>query len=204
MKWIGTRISYLDQDNKTTFVIQPENPGIAKALIGAWFCMWVVIGAFIFWALFSGFAFQTAKGVAPKPEDKQQAQIILIIFLVFWFYYFQRVGRSFAWLMAGKEMIKVDKIALTIKNSIKGYGKAKEFYLENISKIRVSVPKANSFQSAWENSPWIRGGERLEFEYLGKTVRFGRKLNEQESKLLFQVVTKRIEDQLRSKKRSGE
>ena len=79
-------------------------------------------------------------------------------------------------------------------------GKAKEYYLENIKKVRVSVPKANSFQAAWENSPWIRGGERIEFDYLGKTIRFGRKLNQQDSKLLFQLLTKRLEDQLKKKK----
>ena len=120
--------------------------------------------------------------------------------MVFWFYYFLRVGRSFFWLMFGKEMLKIDKISLTIKNSIKGYGKAKEFYLENISKVRVVVPKSNSLQAAWENSPWIRGGERLEFDYMGKTISFGRKLDEKESKLLFQVITKRLEDHLKKKK----
>jgi hypothetical protein len=71
--------------------------------------------------------------------------------------------------------------------------------LENIKKVRVSVPKENSFQAAWENSPWIRGGERIEFEYLGKTIRFGRKLNQADSKLLFQILTKRIEDHLKKK-----
>jgi hypothetical protein len=191
MKWIGTRISYVDKDNKTTFIIQPEHPAITKALIGAWFCMWIAIGAVVTWYW------------ATHPM-KKELQLILLVFMIFWLYYFIRVGRSFFWLMWGKEMLKIDKISLTVKNSIKGYGKAKEFYLENIDKIRVSVPEKNSFQTAWENSPWIRGGERIEFDYMGKTVRFGRKLDEKESKLLFQVVTKRIEDHLRKKKQSGE
>jgi len=191
MKWIGNRISYLDQENKTTFVVQPDNPGIAKGLIGAWFFMWFVIGIAIVvsWNTF---------------ELKKEEHLILIVFMVFWTYYFVRVGRSFFWLMYGQEMYKVDKISLTLKNSIKGYGKAKEYYIENIEKIRVHVPKPNSFQTAWENSPWIRGGERLEFDYRGKTIRFGRKLTEKESKLLFQVLTKRVEDHLRKKKQSGD
>lgn len=191
MKWIGTRISYVDRDNKTTFIILPESPGIAKALIGAWFSMWVVIGIVVAWYW------------ATHPM-KKELQLILLVFMIFWLYYFIRVGRSFGWLMWGKEMLKVDKISLTIKNSIRGYGKAKEFYLENIDKVRVSIPKENSFQTAWESSPWIRGGERLEFDYMGKTVRFGRKLSEKESKLLFQVITRRIEDHLRKKKHAGE
>jgi hypothetical protein len=35
---------------------------------------------------------------------------------------------------------------------------------------------------------------------MGKTISFGRKLDEKESKLLFQVITKRLEDHLRKKK----
>lgn len=187
MKWIGNRISYVDQEHKTTFVIIPENPGIVKSLIGAWFSMWVVIGGVLIWAW-------------TYYPMKRELHLVMIVFMVFWFYYFLRVGRSFFWLMFGKEMLKIDKISLTIKNSIKGYGKAKEFYLENISKVRVCIPKSNSLQAAWENSPWIRGGERLEFDYMGKTIRFGRKLDEKESKLLFQVITKRLEDHLKKKK----
>lgn len=186
MKWIGKRISYVDHANKTTFVITPEDTGIYKALIGAWFFMWLTIGAVIIWAW------------NHYPLKKEQ-QLILIVFMVFWAYYFVRVGRSFAWLMSGKEMLKIDKISFTIKNSIWGYGRAKEYYLENISRIRVAIPEKKSFQTAWENSPWIRGGERIEFDYMGKTVRFGRKMDEKESKLLFQLITKRVEENLRKK-----
>lgn len=186
MKWIGNRISYLDDQGKTTFIITPEQIGVVKALMGAWCFMWFAIGATIVWSLFT-FNFT------------QQEKLILGVFMVFWLYYFVRVGRTFLWLLYGREYIKVDKISLTIKTSIRTYGKAKEYYLENIKKVRVSIPKENSFQTAWENSPWIRGGERIEFEYLGKTIRFGRKLNPQDAKLLFQVLTKRIEDQLKKK-----
>jgi hypothetical protein len=186
MKWIGNRISYLDDQNKTTFIITPEQVGVVKALMGAWFFMWFAIGVTITWSFFA-FVFS------------QQEKLILGVFMVFWLYYFVRVGRTFLWILYGREYIKVDKISLTIKTSIRSYGKAKEYYLENIKKVRVSVPKENSFQAAWENSPWIRGGERIEFEYLGKTIRFGRKLNPKDSKLLFQLITKRIEDHLKKK-----
>jgi hypothetical protein len=193
MKWIGERISYVDKDEKTTIVITPANTGWQKSLMGAWFGMWTVIGGVMIWAWVSGYAFSY------KPEDTQQIQIIILIFMAFWLYYFVRVGRAFLWIMIGKEMLKVDKIAFTVKNSIRNYGKAKEYYLENIEKVRVSVPKEASFQSVWESSAWIRGGERLEFDYMGKTIRFGRKLTEKEAKALFQVLTKRIGDHLRRK-----
>ncbi|WP_294674811.1 hypothetical protein [uncultured Fluviicola sp.] len=164
--------------------------------------MWLAIGATIIWAWLSGniYGFDEVSRKSLDVKERQQLLIITIIFLSFWAYYFIRVGRTFLWIMYGREYIKVDKISMTIKTSIGTYGKAKEYYLENIKKVRVSVPKANSFQAAWENSPWIRGGERIEFDYLGKTIRFGRKLNPQDSKLLFQLLTKRLEDQLKKKK----
>ncbi|MCC6702724.1 MAG: hypothetical protein IT221_14435 [Fluviicola sp.] len=194
MKWIGNRISYRDTDIKTTIVITPENVGFYKAIIGAWFFMWLTIGAVMIWG-YNTFPF--------KADMKDQLSIMFLIFMLFWTYYFIRVGRMFFWLLYGSENIKLDKISLTIKTSIKGYGKAKQFYIENIEKVRVSIPKENSFQAAWENSPWIRGGERLEFDYLGKTIRFGRKLNEQESKLLFQLLTKRLDEHVKRRKKEA-
>jgi hypothetical protein len=193
MKWIGKRISFVDSETKTTIVVTPENVGFYKAMIGAWFAMWTVIGFTMIWA-WNTFEL--------KPNMKDTLSIMFLIFMLFWSYYLIRVGRMFCWLLFGSENIKLDKIALTIKTSIKGYGRARQYYIENIEKIRINMPKEGSFQATWENSPWIRGGERLEFDYMGKTVRFGRKLNEQESKQLFQLVTKKIEEQLKKRKKN--
>lgn len=189
MKWIGNRISYVDQEAKTTIIITPEQPGFIKALLGAWFFMWLTIGITITWSFFN-FKFT------------QQEQIILFVFMGFWIYYAVRVGRTFLWSLYGREYIRIDKIGMSLKTSVKRYGKSRQYLLENIKKIGLYVPPSNSFQSAWENSPWIRGGERITFEYMGKHIRFGRKLNEQEAKQLFQLVTKRIEDHLKKKKKS--
>ncbi len=193
MKWIGKRISFVDSDTKTTIVVTPENVGFYKAMIGAWFAMWAVIGITMIWAW---------NTFEMKPTMRDTLSIMFLIFMLFWAYYLIRVARMFFWLLYGSENIKLDKIALTIKTSIKGYGRARQYYLENIQKIRINVPKEGSFQATWENSPWIRGGERLEFDYMGKTVRFGRKLNEQESKQLFQLLTKKVEEQLKKRKKN--
>lgn len=154
--------------------------------MGAWFCMWLVIGATMTWSL--------------SLRLTQQEQIIVAIFLVFWAYYAVRVGRAFFWLMWGKEMLKIDETALYVKRSIRGYGKSVPYYLENISKIRIQQPKENSIQAVWEASPWIKGGERVEFDYMGKTIRFARKITEKDARLLFNLITKRIDERLRAKK----
>lgn len=184
MKFIGERTSFVDQNKKTTIVINPENIFWHKGLMGAWFAMWMVIGGTMIWA------FNTLK-------LNQQEKLIIVIFLLFWFYYAIRVGRALFWLMWGKELIKIDRDGLIIKRSIKGYGKSHTYFLENIQKMRVQQPKETSLQAAWENSPWIQNGERIEFDYIGKTIRFGKKLNEKDSKLLFNLVTKKIEEYLK-------
>jgi hypothetical protein len=189
MKWIGNRISYVEQQDKTTIIITPEQPGFIKALLGAWFFMWLSIGFTIVWSLYQ-FKFT------------QQEQVILFVFMVFWSYYAIRVGRTFFWSLWGREYIKIDPYALTLKTSIKDYGKSKNYFLENIKKFAVDVPETHSFQTAWENSPWIRGGERISFDHFSKNVRFGRKLNEKEAKQLFQLITKKVDDYLKKKKKS--
>lgn len=189
MKWIGNRISFLEGKDKTTIVIYPENKFIIKALMGAWFAMWITVGATMFWSL--------------SLNLTEQELIIVVVFLCFWFYYALRVGRSFFWLMWGKEMLKIDEIAVSYKKAIHTYGKAVPYYLENIQKMRQEIPKENSIQAVWENSPWVRGGERLEFDYMGKTIRFGRKLSEKESKLLFDLIRKKLEEMIKLKRKKS-
>lgn len=185
MKLIGNRISFNDSKEKFTVVIEPEKNGFVNSLMGAWLSMWLTIGVIVIWSL-------------ATLKLKEQEQIILYVFLVFWFYYAFRVTRSFLWLLFGKELIKIDEVSLTIKKSIKNYGQSIPYYFENIKNLKLEVPKKNSIQVVWESSPWINGGERLNFEYFDKVVRFGRKLNEKEAQLLFNVIAKQLKE--RSKK----
>jgi hypothetical protein len=188
MKWIGERISFVEDKNRTTVVIEPKNIGWMRSLMGAWVFMWLTIGITLGWY----YLYQ---------PTTQQESIIIIVFLIFWAYYAVRITRSWFWLMWGKELIKIDEVALTYKRSIRRYGKAMPYLLENIHKMRVSTPKDNSFQAAWEKSPWIVGGERMEFDYMGKVVRIGRKLDEKDAEMLFKYLTKRVEQQIRSAKK---
>ena len=184
MKWIGNRISFLDEPLKTTFIIYPESKSWVRAAMGAWVAMWLTIGLVVIWSL-------------NMLNLTQQEKIILYVFLTLWFYYLYRVGKSFFWLLWGKELIKIDETAFTYKKSIRSYGKAGVFYFENIKDMKIVIPKENSIQAVWESSPWIKGGERIEFEYMGKMIRFGQKLKETDAKLLYNVVTKRIQERMK-------
>lgn len=190
MKWIGERISMNDDKKRTTFVIYPERIVWLNRLVGTWMLLWYIIGITVITSLF-----------LLKLND--QEKIILWVFLTFWVYYAYRVTRTFTWIIWGKEYIKIDETALVLKKSVRNVGKATPFYLENIKKISTDIPKAKSLQQVWEASPWIKGADRIEFEYLGKMIRFGNKLNEKDTKLLFNVITKRIEEKLKLKEKKS-
>lgn len=189
MKWIGERISFVEDKTKTTVVIEPQDISWVKMLMGGWVFMWIMIGISMCVWYFT------------RAHDQQET-IAVVVFMSFWTYFAIRVTRSWMWLMWGKELIKIDEVSMTYKRSIRKYGRATPYYLENIMKMRLSQPKENSFQAAWEKSPWIVGGERIEFDYMGKIVRFGRKLNEKDAELLFKYLTKRIEQQVRKNKKN--
>lgn len=187
MKWIGKRISFVDEKNFTTIVIMPEVKTWQKGVMGAWVAMWFAIGSTVTISYFT-------------MKLTNQEKIAVWVFMAFWAYYAYRVTRTFFWLMWGKELIKIDEVALNYKKSIRKYGKSNTYYLENIKKMNVDIPQMGSLQYVWEASPWINGGERLAFEHGQKVVRFARKIDEKDAKLLFNVITKRIEDQLRRRK----
>ena len=116
MKWIGERISFVDDKEKSTFVIYPSSPTWVKGLMGAWCAMWLVIGITIIW---SAFTFKLS----------DQENIIIVIFLAFWAYYAAKVGRSYFWILWGKELIKVNEAALFYKRSVKQFGKSTPLYV---------------------------------------------------------------------------
>lgn len=181
MKWIGKRISFVDSKDKTTIVIVPEKNAFTSAMMGAWLAMWITVGIAMVWSMFHF-------------DLKKEEYLIIGVILLLWTYYLVRVTRQFLWLMWGKEMLKLDTRGLVYKKDVKGYGKAILYFYENMAEIEVNIPKQTSIQYVWEASPWISGGERLQFEYQGKFIRFGRKLEEKEIKQLLQLlVSKRNE-----------
>ena len=181
MKWIGNRISFNETKERTTIVIEPQRNGLVNSLMGAWLAMWYVIGIATF-------------VYSMDHTFTEKEQVIIWVFFVFWVYYAVRVTRSYLWLMFGKELIKIDEVGLHYKRSIRKFGKSTLYLFGNIQDLQFDVPEESSVQRVWESSPWINGGERFTFSYFGKIVKFGRKLEEKDCKLLYTLVSKRIQE----------
>lgn len=185
MKWIGERISFVDNKDKLTVVIYPPKIGFKYKVLVAWSILWLAIGAYVTTQL----AYVT----------NQKEQITIIIFLSFWLYFAVRVGKTLIYLTWGREYIKVDKEGLHVKIATGKYGKSKRYFLENLQRFDVIDMKETSFQAVYESSAWVKGSNRLSFEYLGKVYSFGRKLNEKDTTLLYKLMLKRIEQFIRQK-----
>lgn len=185
MKWIGERISFVDNKDKLTVVIYPPNIGFKYRILIIWTLLWLAIGGYVTSQLFY--------------VTTQKEQITLIIFLSFWLYFTVRVGKTLSYLTWGREFLKVDEDGLTIKFGTGRYGKSRRYFLENIQRFDVIEIKETSFQAIYESSPWVKGSNRISFEYQGKIYAFGRKLNEKDTALLYKLMIKRIEHFIRQK-----
>lgn len=184
MKKIGDRVTFEDHKNHTTIVIAPASEAWKNAILLSWILAWTYVGIYILYNLISG------------SFDKDQ-QIYFVTFLVFWFYFEYRSIKAFLWIKYGKELMKIDDQYLTFKKSIRKYGKAHKFFLENVKKLNVIEQNESKFIKAFENSYWELGKETMQFEAMGKSIKFGRKLSEQETKLLFKVIEKRLNQKLK-------
>ena len=181
MKWIGERISFEETKHRTTIIIDSNKNALINALMGSWLAMWYTIGMA---TLIYSFNYELTR----------QETLIVIVFIIFWTYYAFRVSKAFLWLVYGKEYIKIDEVGLHLKKSVLSFGKSNVFLFGNINELQFDIPEKGSWQMAWESAPWINGGERITFDYYGKIIRFGRKLNEKDTKLLFNLVAKRIQE----------
>jgi hypothetical protein len=163
MKWISDRVSIKKHSNYTTIVIVPIKNIWTSILLSSWLGMWIMIGIAV---VSSFFIFNL----------NNKEQLILFVFLSFWLYYVIKIGYTYLWIHYGKELVKLDENGINYKRSIFKYGKMHSIFYENVVMIHSHFPKENSFESVWESSPWISGGERISIDTKLKSYKIGRKL----------------------------
>ena len=188
MKWIGDRVSFKDNKENISFVIYPPRLGKKRVVMLVWYVLWLLIGGYVTLQFFKDYG--------------QDEKIALFVFMAFWLYFAIRVLRAILYVYYGREYIKVDDNSMRIKIATGSYGKSRQYFIENISKLRVEVPKDNSIKKVYEDSPWVTGSNSIEFDYFGKTYSFGRKLSEKDAEMIFKITTRRIEKYLNRKRKA--
>ena len=157
-----------------TIVIRKQIEKWKESLLVAWVTAWTLCGL--------GFIYQF-----PLVKD-QQMKLMFIVLLAFWLYYEFKIGRAMLWRLYGKELIRVEDGKLIIKNAIKSYGKANEYFIENISELGIIKHQENSFGWQMEQSFWSLGGEMVGFVYGGKAIRLGKQISEKEAKQIVSAI----------------
>jgi len=182
---IGKRISIKSGKEATTVVISTGIASWKEALLAAWiFCWLVCLGVFV-------------NELFQPHQDKEQ--IILFGIIVFMMYYAFRIIKVYLWRRKGREYIKINDDVLIYKMAIGKWGKAHQYFLEHIKDVAVVTKKDGSIAKNLESSFWIRGGQRVSFDYLNKAVRIGMQLNDEDTKSFAQWLNSHVKKTLARK-----
>jgi len=195
-KMIGDRISTLAQKEITSIIIYPKRTRWKEALLFAWTIGFSIAGFYMIYLLFGGLETIDNSGLKGDPKEILRNQKIYVgVFVGFWIYFEYKVVKGLLWVVFGKELVRITKDTIQIKNSILTYGKLNKYFFENIKNMDLVKHERLSFGFDYENAFWRKGTDSIIFEYRGKSVSFGRKINEKDSKLLFRFIV----DQMKKK-----
>lgn len=172
------RVSYRRTKDATTVVVSARVEKWKEALLVAWVLAWTVSGGFFIAELFN------------DPSEDQR--LYLIILLSFWLYFEVRIGKAMFWRLFGMEFIRLKDGTLTLKKSMKKLGKAQDYFIDNIRDLAVIERADHSISKQFDSSFWVIGGETVKFDYMGKEIRFGRQLKNEEAKQLATFLAKEM------------
>jgi hypothetical protein len=174
MKVIGDRISILKKEKLLSIVILPTTDKKKLGLMFLWILAWSVCGVIVLMNYFN--------------LREQNQKLFIIIFLSFWAYYEYKIMRAFTWKKWGKEKIWIQNDILHYQREINGKGKVKEYNKDLINGLKIIDVDAANFSDQINQSFWIKGGERLEFNYQAKVVRFAMQIKDEETRTLFNEI----------------
>lgn len=175
MEYLSDRVSVDRQGGRTTVVISARVSRSQERLLVAWVVVWALCGAYVLHVLLD----------VPKGEQLRQ---FLLVFLAFWAYFLVKIGKAALWRLKGFEFWRIQNGTLTIKDSLFGYGKATEHFVDNIQKLGIINLDPTSWKWQWNQSIWVIGAEKLGFEYLGRKVVFGKGLSDEEARKLVSIL----------------
>ena len=152
----------------------PTDDNKKLALLFFWLMAWSICGAIVIANYFQ----------VQNPDQK----IYLIIYLSFWAYFEFNIARTFIWKKFGREKLWIQDGILHYQREINKKGKIKEFNLDLISRFRIVELSVTKLADTINQSFWMRGGERLEFDAQSQLVRLGMQLTDEEARLLLNEV----------------
>lgn len=172
----GERVSTMKKDNLLSVVILPGIDSKKLALLFLWLFAWSVCGIIVFMNYFRA--------------DTTQQKLFIIGYLSFWLYFEIVMLRSFMWKRAGKEKLWIKDGIMHYQRELHGGGKIRTFPLDLVSPLELLELKPSRFADTFNQSFWVKGGERLMFTVQGKTILLGMQLDDRDAKFVRDTVNK--------------
>ncbi|MES2680089.1 MAG: hypothetical protein V4635_09405 [Bacteroidota bacterium] len=174
MKVIGKRISILKKDKLLSIVILPTDDNRKLVLLFLWLMAWTVCGLIV---LVNYFRMSDAN-----------SKLFIIIYLAFWVYFEVSILRAFVWKKFGREKLWIQDNVLRYQREVNKKGKIREFNLDLISRFRIVDLSKTKLADTINQSFWVKGGERLEFDSQSQLIRLGMQLSDEEARLVLNEV----------------
>ena len=174
---IGKRISITDHGDATTIVIASTITNAQRLTLEMWFGGWTGLGLLF---MYGAYTFEGDEN------------LFYLGCLVFWAFFWVRIAKVVAWRRIGKEIIRINKKGMIIKNAFGTRGRDRLFNLHEVSNVKFVEREESSFMQQLDNSFWIIGGDTVYFSYKEKTHVLGKQLFPQDARQLTQVLIKAI------------
>lgn len=114
--------------------------------------------------------------------------MFLFIYMAFWVYFEFRVLSVYRWRTGGIEKINIRPDEIEILREVKGRGIPQVYYRENIQDFGEFEDESKGKKTSASASYWTIAQPSFAFEYLGRTVTFGFRLEDRQRKKLFKLI----------------
>lgn len=174
VKYISNRVSYRETPQEITVVISAAVSPAKIRLLTIWLVLFGICGLLMVSQIF-------------VPGYSGQQRMGFFAIGAFWVYFMYKAGYAWFFRRKGMEFIRIQDGKFSIKRAVSTYGKSIEFLTGNIKQLSLRERNERSFAWELENSFWVLGGERIKFDYLGREIRLGMQLTDDEAKKLLQL-----------------
>lgn len=171
---IGKRTSILRKDKTFSLVILPTDAKKKTNVLFLWLLAWSVSGVIIIANYFT------------LTSDK--SKMMIIVWLAFWAYFEFKIVRVFMWKRFGQEKLWIKNGRMFFQQSVNGKGKIKEYDLNLVADWKLIELESTSFSDNFNQSFWVKGGERIQFTYQGKEIKFGFQLSDEDTKSIIKEI----------------
>ena len=124
-------------------------------------------------------------------RNGEEFSLFLMTWLTFWTFGGISAAFNLLWMLAGKEIVRINSGVLVHGREILGFGFSKKYDLAQISNLRVSPIPASHGDRKSKNSQFGLFGGVVAFDYGAKTVRFGGSIEEAEGKMVVDRISRR-------------